>query len=69
MYEKILYIKLYSKCKNRTLEEQAIINILKNNPTITQEKITKEINKSLRTVKSHMSDMKEKMENEMDSCL
>lgn len=48
------------KRKNCTLEEQAIINILKNNPTITQEKIAKEINKSLRTVKSYMSDMKEK---------
>lgn len=49
-----------SKCKNYTLEEQAIINILKNNPMITQDEIAKEINKSVRTVKSHMSDMKEK---------
>lgn len=49
-----------SKCKNCTLEEQAIINILKKHPTITQEEIAKEINKSLRTVKSHMSHMKEK---------
>ena len=50
----------YSKCKNYTLEEQAIINILKNNPTITQEEISREINKSLRTVKSHMAVMKGK---------
>lgn len=48
------------KCKNYTLEEQAIINILKNNPTITQDEIAKEINKSLRTVKSRMAQMKEK---------
>lgn len=36
---------------NQTLEEQAIINILKNKPTVTQEEIASEINKSLRTVK------------------
>ena len=49
-----------SKCKNCTLEEQAIINILKNNPLATQDNIAKEINKSVRTVKLHMSEMKEK---------
>lgn len=48
------------KCKKYTLEEQAIINILKNNPLATQENIAKEINKSVRTVKSYMSQMKEK---------
>ncbi len=30
------------------------------NPNITQEEIAKEINKSLRTIKSHMTEMKEK---------
>ena len=49
-----------SKCKSCTLEEQAIINMLINNPNITQEEIAKEINKSLRTIKSHMIEMKEK---------
>jgi len=48
------------KCKNCTLEEQAIINILKINPTITQDEIAKEINKSVRTVKTRMTEMQEK---------
>ena len=45
---------------NQTLEEQAIINILKNKPTVTQEEIASEINKSLRTVKKYMAEMQEK---------
>ena len=49
-----------SKCKNCTLEEQAIINILKVNPTTTQEEIAKQINKSPRTVKTRMMEMQEK---------
>ena len=48
------------KCNNYTLEEQAIINILKNNPVTTQEEIAKQINKSLRTVKTYMAKMQEK---------
>ena len=48
------------KCNNCTLEEQAIINILKNDATITQEEIAREINKSLRTVKTRMMEMQEK---------
>ena len=48
------------KCKNCTLEEQAIINILKINPMITQENIAIQINKSLRTVKTYMSEMQKK---------
>ncbi len=48
------------KCKNYTLEEQAIINILETNPTITQENIALQINKSLRTVKTYMSEMQKK---------
>ena len=43
-----------------TLEEQAIINIIKNNPGIKQEEIAKMINKSVRTVKNKMSLMQEK---------
>ena len=48
------------KNNNYTLEEQAIINILKENPEITQEEIAHRINKSLRTIKTYMSEMKEK---------
>lgn len=49
-----------SKYKNCTLEEQAIINILRENPNAIQEEIALEINKSLRTVKSLMSKMQDK---------
>lgn len=49
---------------------QAIINILKVNPTTTQEESAKQINKSPRTVKTRMMEMQEKglmkkMEKEM----
>ena len=49
-----------SKCNYCTLEEQAIINILKVNSTTTQEEIAKQINKSPRTVKTRMMEMQEK---------
>jgi fido (protein-threonine AMPylation protein) len=49
-----------SKGKDYTLEEQAIINIIRNNPTIKQEEISSMINKSLRTVKSRMIEMQDK---------
>ena len=42
------------------MEEQAIINILKAKPSITQEEIANKINKSLRTVKTRMIEMQEK---------
>ncbi len=48
------------KCNNYTLEEQAIINILKINPATTQEEISRQINKSVRTIKSYMAEMQEK---------
>ena len=48
------------KCKNCTLEEQVILNILKTNPATTQEEIALQINKSLRTVKTYMMQMQEK---------
>ena len=49
-----------SKCNNCTLEEQAIINIIKSNPMIKQEEIANMINRSLRTVKTRMNEMQEK---------
>lgn len=49
-----------SKCNNYTLEEQAIINVIKTNPNIKQDEIAKVINKSLRTVKTRMIEMQEK---------
>ena len=48
------------KNNNCTLEEQAIINILKNNPSTTQEEISRQINKSLRTVKTYTAQMQKK---------
>lgn len=48
------------KSNSLTLEEQAIINIIKDNPTIKQAEIAKQINKSLRTVKTRMFEMQEK---------
>ena len=49
-----------SKCKDCTLEEQAILNIIKEDPTIKQEKIAEIIGKSLRTIKTRMVEMQEK---------
>lgn len=50
-----------SKVNNKyTLEEQAIINIVKDNPLIKQEEIAIKINKSVRTVKTLMSEMQNK---------
>ena len=60
VYERLKCNFCISKCKNCTLEEQAIINILKVNPTTTQEEIAKQINKSPRTVKTRMMEMQEK---------
>ena len=36
------------------------LNILKVNPATNQEEITKQINKSVRTVKTYMAEMQEK---------
>lgn len=49
-----------SKCNDCTLEEQAIINIIRNNSMIKQEEIANVINRSLRTVKTRMNEMQEK---------
>ena len=49
--------KLNNNC---SLEEQAIINILKSNPTIRQKDIALKINKSVRTIKKYMLSMQDK---------
>ena len=43
-----------------SLEEQAIINLIRTNPTINQEEIAKKVNKSLRTIKTRMKEMQSK---------
>lgn len=48
------------RCRICTLEEQAIINIIRSNPMIKQEEIANIINRSLRTVKTRMNEMQEK---------
>ena len=58
MFSKCNYI--ISKCNICTLEEQAIINIIRNNPMIKQEEIANIINRTLRTVKTRMNEMQEK---------
>lgn len=52
--------KINFNINNQSLEEQAILNIIKKNPSIRQEEIAALINKSLRTVKNYMSEMQEK---------
>ena len=63
-YAHIDYIKSANvnevKGNNCTLEEQAIINILKISPETTQEEIANQINKSIRTVKTYMAEMQKK---------
>lgn len=49
-----------SKCKNCALEEQAILNVIKENQTIKQKEIAQIVGKSLRTVKTRMIEMQEK---------
>lgn len=46
--------------QNYSLEELAIINLIRENPFVRQEEIANIINKSLRTVKAYMSMMQEK---------
>lgn len=52
--------EINSNSNSLSLEEQAILNIIKSNPSIKQEEIATLINKSLRTVKNYMSEMQEK---------
>ena len=49
-----------SKCKNCTLEETAIINIIKDNPSITQKELASAIGKSERTIKTRTVEMQQK---------
>ena len=42
------------------MEEQAILNVIKENQTIKQEEIAQIVGKSLRTVKTRMIEMQEK---------
>lgn len=58
--ELVDYVQSVVKGNNYTLEEQAIINVIKVNPSIRQDEIAKMINKSLRTVKTRMIEMQEK---------
>ena len=52
--------KINSNSNSLSLEEQAILNIIRNKPSIKQEEIATLINKSLRTIKNYMSVMQEK---------
>ena len=64
----ILYTTQAPKCQKElqnvtldvTLDESVVINLLKNEPQITQEKIAQAINKSVRTVKRIIDSLKEK---------
>ena len=60
-YKSIITI---SKCQNGTLklslEELAIINVLKNNPTATQKRIAEETGKSERIIKRRTVEMQVK---------
>ena len=49
-----------SNINSLSLEEQAILNIIKNNPSVKQEEIATLIKKSLRTIKNYMAEMQEK---------
>ena len=49
-----------SNVSSLSLEEQAILNIIKNNPSTKQEDIALQINKSVRTIKNYMSEMQKK---------
>lgn len=61
---------MFPKCNNCTLEEQAIINIIRSNPMIKQEEIANMINKSLRAVKTMVSCLgKEIIDEVFDSSL
>ena len=44
--------KLFSKCKNCTLDELAVLKIIKQKPNATQKEIAEQIGKSERTVKT-----------------
>lgn len=49
-----------SKCKNCTFEEIAILNEIKNNPSITQKELALKIGKSERTIKTRTVELQQK---------
>ena len=49
-----------SKCSFCTLEEQAILNVIRENSNIKQEEVAQIIGKSLITIKTRMIEMQEK---------
>ena len=49
-----------SKCKNCTLDESAVLQLIADNPKITQKQIAEAIKKSERTVKSITVSLQEK---------
>lgn len=53
-------LNLSSKCKSCTLEELAVLRVMKENPNATQKEIAFEIHKSERTVKSITISLQEK---------
>lgn len=52
--------EISSNVSSLSLEEQAILNIIRNNPSIKQEAIALQINKSVRTIKNYMSEMQKR---------
>lgn len=52
--------EISSNVSGLSLEEQAILNIIRNNPSIKQEAIALQINKSVRTIKNYMSEMQKR---------
>ena len=48
------------KCNNCTLEELAILKVLRKNPSITQKELAGIIGKSERTIKTRTIDIQEK---------
>lgn len=52
--------EISSNVSSLSLEEQVILNIIKNNSSIKQEDIALQINKSIRTIKNYMSKMQKK---------
>ncbi|MCM1252453.1 MAG: Fic family protein [Clostridium sp.] len=53
-------IDIDSKCKNCTFEEIAILNEIKNNPSITQKELALKIGKSERTIKTRTVELQKK---------
>lgn len=49
-----------SKCKNCTLEEKLILELIEENPAITQKKLAERIGKSERTIKTRTNTLQEK---------